>query len=104
MLLVLLSILDLAAGALLSLSGFLQYTNSGFIGILAAFMIIKGIWSIITAAAANFFFDIIGMIDLAAGALLFVTTLGTSFHFFVYVGIALILKGAYSFIVGMAGR
>lgn len=106
MLLLILSIFDLVAGAALSLCEIFPYVGSGFIGTMAGLMILKGLWSILTAAAAGFFFDLIGILDLVAGILLYLATLGLVAHFFVYIGIALILKGFYSLMVGIiaAGR
>ena len=100
MLLWILGIIDIVAGAALSLGGLIPYIGNGFIGTIAAIMIIKGVWSIISAAANAFFFDIIGILDLVVGIMLLLTTLGIFLNFFVYLGIALILKGLWSIIAG----
>jgi hypothetical protein len=101
MLLIILSLIDIVAGFALSLCELLPYNGSSFIWFLGAFLALKGVWSILTAAAANFYFDIIGILDLVAGVLLIITTTGLVAHLFVYVGIALILKGVYSLIMGI---
>jgi hypothetical protein len=101
MLLWILGITDIIAGFLLSLSTLVPYNESSFVGIIAGLMIIKGVWSIITAAAANFYFDIIGMADLVGGVLLFICTLGFAAHFFIYLGLVLILKGLWSIVSGI---
>ena len=101
MLLWALGITDIVAGFLLSLCTLVPYTESAFIGTIAGIMIIKGVWSIITASAASFYFDLIGIMDLVVGILLFITTLGFSAHFFIYLGLALILKGLWSIVAGV---
>ena len=106
MILWVLGIIDIIAGSALSLGWLIPYTGNWFIGTMATVLIIKGVWSIITAAANAFFFDVIGILDLVAGLLLLFTTFGVLMHFFIYIGIALILKGFYSLVAGMisAGR
>jgi uncharacterized membrane protein HdeD (DUF308 family) len=104
MLLILLSIIDLIAGGLLAFCEVFPYAGSAFVGTLGAFMLAKGAWSVLTAAAANFYMDFIGALDIVCGILLVVTTFGFSMHFFVYFAVALILKGIYSFIIGLGSR
>ena len=104
MLLIILSIIDLVAGGLLAFSEVLPYTGSAFVGTVGAFMLAKGVWSVITAAAANFFMDFIGILDIACGLLLVVATTGFVMHFFVYFALALLLKGVYSLIIGLSSR
>ena len=101
MLLWVLGIFDIVAGVALGFGGLVPYVNNSFIVTIAAIMIIKGLWSIITAAANAFFFDIIGILDLVGGILLLLTTAGIFLNFFVYLGIALVLKGLWSIIAGI---
>ena len=93
--------MDIIAGAVLALGGFFSYTNNFTIGVLALILILKGIWSVGLAAANRFYFDLIGLLDLAAGILLAIATFGFYMDLFSLVGIALILKGIYTVIVGM---
>ena len=101
MLLIVLSLIDLIAGLVLLLCEMFSYADSYFVGILGVVIMLKGLWSIATAATSNFYFDIAGMLDVVSGIFIILTTFSIFVHFFVYAGIALILKGAYSMIMGL---
>jgi hypothetical protein len=96
----LLGILDIILGALLAASTFSDFAGSGWILAFGVIAIIKGIYSVLTAAGAGFFLDVLGWLDLVVGVMLLLVSGGTVFPFFLYVGILLILKGLYSFFVG----
>jgi hypothetical protein len=101
MLLVILGVLDVLGGILLAISGFIPYEGSGFILTLGAVFVLKGIISYLAAAAKGFLFDLLGILDLIAGIMLILATYGFVVFFFPYVGILLIIKGAYSFVMGL---
>ena len=101
MILWVLGIIDIIAGAALALGGFFSYVNNFMIGLLALILILKGIWSVGLAAANHFYFDLIGLLDLASGILLVVATFGFFMDLFSMVGIALILEGIYTVVVGI---
>lgn len=96
----LLGILDIILGAALAASTFADLSGSGWILAFGIIAILKGIYSVLTAAGAGFFLDVLGWLDLIVGILLLLVNWGIVFPFFVYVGILLILKGLYSFFVG----
>ena len=89
--LLILGLIDIIAGILL----IFNISNSivFFIGI---FILLKGIWSIITGASAGFYFDIPGLLDLAGGLLIILIAFGIFSEVFVYFGLILIIKGLYS--------
>lgn len=99
-----LGILDLILGAALAASTFADMAGNGWVIIFAVIAIVKGIYSVLTAAGAGFYFDVLGWLDLLVGALLLLVNWGIVFPFFLYIGILLILKGLYSFFVGMIGK
>ncbi|OGI12581.1 hypothetical protein A3K64_01605 [Candidatus Micrarchaeota archaeon RBG_16_36_9] len=89
LILALLGILDIIAGISLVLPNFIVL----YIGIIFIF---KGIFSIVGSFAAEYFFDIMGIIDLIAGIMLLT-------HFSIpFFWVLLMIKGAYSIIVGLS--
>ena len=92
MIMLFLGLLDMIASIALWLS--LKHTAFLFLGF---FLIIKGLWSYISAASARFFFDLLGICDIAAGILLVLQFFGITFPFAVYLAIIVFLKGLYSF-------
>ena len=101
MFLAILGVLDILGGVLLAIAGFIPYTGSGFILTLGVVFIIKGIISYLAAAAKGFFFDLMGVLDLIAGIMLVLATHDFILFFFPYIGILLIIKGVYSFVMGL---
>jgi len=95
-----LGILDMIFGAVLAASTFADMASNGWVLIFAIIALIKGIYSVVAAAAAGFYLDVLGWLDLLAGLLLLLAYWGFAFPFFLYIGILLILKGLYSFFVG----
>lgn len=91
MLLIILSLIDIAVGVSLMFPNFLGF----YLGII---VLLKGISSIIGSFASGFFFEIMGAIDLIAGLMLI-------FGFFIpWFWIIPMLKGIYSLIVGLGSR
>ncbi len=101
MFLAILGMLDILGGIILAISGFIPYTGSGFVFTLGIVFIMKGIFSYLTAAAKGFFLDLMGVLDLIAGIMLVLATWGILIFFFPYIGILLIIKGVYSFVMGL---
>jgi len=91
MLLAILGFLDILVGISLVFPNFLAF----YLGII---ILLKGISSIIGSFAVKYFFDIMGFIDLIAGLMLI---FNLSFPWF---WILPILKGLYSFVVGLGSR
>lgn len=98
-----LGILDIICGAALAASTFANLASNGWIFFFGLVAIAKGVYSVLAAAAAGFYFDVLGWLDLLVGVLLLLVNWNITFGFFLYVGILLILKGLYSFFVGMIG-
>lgn len=101
MLLFVLGILDIVVG------GAIWWASGGGLGgatiliFLGVVWFLKGLWSILSAASAGFFFDVLGVFDLIAGIFLMLGYLGLGFGFFIYMAILMILKGLYSFVMGI---
>jgi len=96
MFIIFLGLIDAIGGAILALtvSGFLGVSD--FIFYLAVLFFLKGAWSILTAAAAGFYFDIMGIADVAGSVCLLLTGFNVLFGFFIWIGIILVLKGMLS--------
>jgi hypothetical protein len=101
MFLAILGVLDIIGGILLGLSGFIPYIGSGFVSFFGIILIMKGIISWISGAAKGFFLDFMGILDIIAGIMLILATYGFVIFFFPYIGILLLLKGIYSFVIGV---
>lgn len=99
MFLVVLGILDIIFGILLGISGMIDFAGSFWVMVFGIVAILKGLYSLATAASSGFYFDVLGILDLLAGIFLLLTYGSIFFDFFVYFGIIMILKGLYS--VGM---
>ena len=69
-----------------------------YIFILGIFILLKGLWSYFTAAAAGFYYDWLGMIDALAGSSILLTLFRISSPIFLWIGIGLMLKGLFTFI------
>ena len=89
MILAILGFLDILVGVSLLFPNFLAF----YIGVI---ILIKGISSIVGSFAVRYFFDVMGFIDLIAGAILV-------FNFPIpWFWILPMIKGIYSLIVGMS--
>lgn len=66
-------------------------------------MILKGGWSWISNVASpqGLNIDPMGILDVLAGLILLLVFSGLFLFFFAYFGILLIIKGVYSFVVGL---
>ena len=92
--------IDLAAGLLLLLLN-VPGEIMLYLGII---MLLKGVYSVLAGAAAGFYFDFPGMFDAAAGILMMVATTGFFLEFFIYIGLIVLIKGAYSIIISFMGQ
>jgi len=101
MLLTILGVLDVVIGAALWMSSGSPITGSTVILVLSLLWMFKGGWSILSSAAAGWFFDYMGIPDLIAGVLLMMSYLGISFGFFFYVALIMLAKGLWSFLIGL---
>ena len=99
-LLVILGILDIIIGIALAVSPGISLVASGVIMALGVIALLKGLYSVGTAAGAGFFLDIMGWLDLIAALFLFMSYWGWAFGFFLYAGILMVIKGLYSFAMG----
>jgi hypothetical protein len=100
-LLLILGILDLIAGAALALSGFVPLTAVGLILAVGIITTLKGAISFLAAAGCGFYFDLLGILDVLSGIFLILAFLGTSLGFFVWFGVAMILKALWSIMMFM---
>jgi uncharacterized membrane protein HdeD (DUF308 family) len=66
-------------------------------------MIVKGAWSWISNVAqpSGLNIDPMGILDILTGLLLLLVFSGVFLFFFAYFGVLLIIKGVYSFVVGL---
>lgn len=98
-LLLILGILDLIAGASLAIAGFVPLTAAGLILAIGIIVAIKGAISYLAAAGNGFYFDLLGILDVIAGIFLVMAFYGTVMGFFVWFGIAMILKALWSIFI-----
>lgn len=63
---------------------------------------VKGLWSVGSAAAGGFMFDILGWLDIAAGASLLIVLAGIEWSGFVFIAVLLFIKGVYSILMGIS--
>jgi len=104
MFIIVFAVIDLIVGIALAASPYFDFAGNTIIFYLAIIAIIKGVYSIVASLAAGFMYDIIGFIDLLTGIFLWLTTMGLVHHVFLYLGIIIILKGLYSFVVGLVSQ
>jgi hypothetical protein len=95
-LLLILGILDLIAGAALAISGFVPLTAVGLILGIGIIVTLKGVISYLAAAGNGFYFDLLGILDMISGVFLILAFYGTSMGFFLWFGVAMILKALWS--------
>lgn len=69
---------------------------------LALFHFFKGGWSILASLAGNFYFDILGIIDVVTGIAMFALYSEIDFAFFWIIGVIILLKGLWSFLFSFA--
>jgi uncharacterized membrane protein HdeD (DUF308 family) len=99
-----LGIFDIIAGIILAVGGLTVFPGNGLVITLAFIMIIKGIYSWISnlaAAEGGLKIDPMGILDILAGIILVMIFSNMYFFFFAYLGIIEIIKGVYSFVVGL---
>ena len=101
MLLLMLGMIDIFAGIVLALSGFVPFKGISFIIAIGTIYVLKGLYSTGTAAANGFYFDFLGWFDLAAGFFMLLAFLGMSMGIFFFLGIVVMLKGLYTFSVSV---
>ena len=101
MLLFVLGVLDIIIGGALWWAAGPGVAGATILIVLGIVWFLKGLWSILSAAAAGFFFDVLGVFDLVSGIFLSLAYLGLGFEFFWYMALLMIVKGLYSFIMGI---
>ena len=100
-LLLILGILDLIAGAALAIAGFVPLTAVGLILAIGVIVVLKGVVSYLMAAGNGFYFDLLGILDVLSGIFLILAFYGTALGFFIWFGIAMILKALWSIVMFM---
>ncbi len=100
-LLLILGVLDLIAGAALAISGFVPLTAVGLILGIGIIITLKGVISYLAAAGSGFYFDLLGILDMVSGVFLILAFYGTALGFFIWFGIAMILKAMWSIVMFM---
>jgi hypothetical protein len=103
MILTVLGIFDIIAGIMLAVGGLPYLPGHGLVITIAIIMIIKGGWSWLSniASPKGLNIDPMGILDIIAGLLLISVFSGFFLFFFSYFGVILIIKGIYSFVVGL---
>jgi uncharacterized membrane protein HdeD (DUF308 family) len=99
MILIILGIFDIIMGVFLALSGPMKGID--IILWLGVIVLLKGIYSMLSNFASGFLLDLMGVLDLLCGIFLVMAFYGFYYHFFLYVGILMFLKGLYSVIMGL---
>lgn len=100
MFLVILGLVDIIVGIILGVSGFFDFVGISIIFIIGIIAVLKGIYSVVTALASGFYFDLLGVFDIISGILIYLAYSGIVYGFFVYIGIIMIIKGLYSLVMG----
>lgn len=103
MLLTILGLVDVALGIVLAASPYFNYTGMAVIGTLAVIALIKGVFSVLSAAAGGYYFSVESWLDIIVGVLLLTTTFGVHFSWFLWIGIFEAAKGVYSIFSEMIG-
>ena len=101
MIIVILGIIDIIAGIVLTFSGLDVFHGNGIVFFLAIAMILKGAWSWLNNLMSGFKLDFMGVLDIVVGILMLLTFGGFFLFFFAYFGIMEVIKGVYSFVVGL---
>jgi len=89
MFVLILSLLDLIAGGLLLLN--LNY----YVNYVAAFMLLKGLFSIISSFGMGYWFDWMGFIDIITSISLFLFSFGLPASIFKTIAWLIVAKGVY---------
>jgi len=103
MILTILGLIDVVLGGVLAASPYFSYAGVAIIGTLAIIALIKGVYSVLAGAASGFYLDVMGWLDLIVAVLLFATTAGIHFQWFLWIGIFMAAKGVYSIFAEMIG-
>ena len=98
MLLLVLGLLDILAAITIVLGSIGWIGESTFLFYLAVFMLLKGLWSVLTSAAASFFFDFMGIIDIIGAIIMFLINWGMSTDIFLWIGILIFLMKKLQFL------
>jgi hypothetical protein len=103
MIISILGLIDIIAGIILIVGGLPYFQGSSLVFGVAVLMIIKGIWSWLTniASPQGLNLDPMGILDIITGLLLFLVISGVFFSIFALLGVLVIIKGVYSFVVGL---
>ncbi len=103
MIISILGIFDIIAGIMLAVGGLPYFPGHGLVITIAAIMVVKGAWSWLNnlATPTGLKLDPMGILDVISGLLLISVYLGFFMFFFAYFGIILIIKGIYSFVIGL---
>ncbi len=102
MLIALFGALDLIAGILLILSAFFPLGGNMLLLAFSVIFLIKAVFSVASGAAEGFYFDVLGWLDLFSSLLLFLSFISISFDFYLYLGLAMIVKALYSIFIGIS--
>ncbi len=100
MFLIVLGVLDIIVGVLLGLATGNPFIGSGIIFAFGVIWVLKGLFSLLSSISSGFYFDVMGIMDLFTGVFLLLSTNGIVFWFFLHLGILMVLKGLYSFVMG----
>ncbi len=103
MILTILGLVDVMLGGVLAASPYFTYTGMAIVGTLAIIAAIKGVYSVLAGFAGGIFIDLMGWLDLIVAALLFLTTIGVQFQWFLWIGVFMAVKGVYSIFTEMVG-
>jgi len=99
--LLMLGVFDMMVGTVLVLSPFVSLEGNGFVLALGAIALLKGLYSYIAAAAAGFYFDLLGILDITVGTCLVFAAYSIVSGVFPWIGIFMVAKGLYSVIIFM---
>ncbi|RLJ06921.1 MAG: hypothetical protein DRP12_03205 [Candidatus Aenigmatarchaeota archaeon] len=95
MLLALLGFLDILVGIFLIF-------KIGFLFWFGIVWVLKGLWSVISSAGSGFWLDFLGWLDILAGGACLAVSFGLEFWIFFWLGVAMVLKGLYSLVMGIS--
>ncbi|MBL7160791.1 MAG: hypothetical protein ISS93_03000 [Candidatus Aenigmarchaeota archaeon] len=98
MIIAILGILDMIAGIIIVFGGGLA--GNTYLMYFTLIIFLKALYSIGTALAAGFPFDILGWVDLLAAIMLLLTFWGIPLGIFAWIGALIAIKGIYSFVIG----
>jgi hypothetical protein len=103
MFLIILGLLDIIAGGILALTALTGFEGNSILFWFAVIFLLKAIYSIGAAVAAGFFLDVLGYMDLVAAIFMFLIFWGfdLGFGIFLWFGLAMVIKGLYSFVMGV---